>query len=91
MQYSRMIGSTSSTPGLFDRKMLAVKKIMEIQSCGPDDNGIWEDGHNTILGHNRLAILELSELALSQWLITQEPGLFHITANYITISTLKKS
>ena len=57
------IGSTSSTPGLFDRKMLAVKKIMEIQKHrGPDDNGIWEDRHNNvILGHNRLAILELSD------------------------------
>ena len=49
--------------GIFDRKLQAVRRMIQLQNHrGPDANGIFEDRKcNVIFGHNRLSILELSD------------------------------
>ena len=57
------VGQNSLNQGIFDRKLQAVKRMIQLQNHrGPDANGVFEDRKsNVIFGHNRLSILELSE------------------------------
>ena len=57
------VGQNSPNQGIFDRKLQAVRRMIQLQNHrGPDANGIFEDRKcNVIFGHNRLSILELSD------------------------------
>ena len=57
------VGQNSLNQGIFDRKLQAVKRMIQLQNHrGPDANGVFEDRKcNVIFGHNRLSILELSD------------------------------
>ena len=57
------VGLNSLNQGIFDRKLQAVKRMIQLQNHrGPDANGVFEDRKcNVIFGHNRLSILELSD------------------------------
>ena len=64
-----------------DEKLQSIKKVIEFQNHrGPDANGIWEDrANNVILGHNRLSIVELSEVGSQP--MTDDSGNWVISYN----------
>ena len=71
------VGQDSLNQGIFDRKLQAVKRMIQLQNHrGPDANGVFEDRKcNVIFGHNRLSILELSDAVLNRCSISLKIGI----------------
>lgn len=56
-----MCGILGSVPAVEPRRFTNVLRLLAHR--GPDGEGVWQDGQHAILGHRRLAILDISKSA----------------------------